>query len=390
MHPGEKHPHLIRLFPHGGVLLLTESLVLYQPHETLRMLMWFRRVHVPSKAPGTWKIAVRPRVREWILDIMDAYSDSGKDIFGCSIQVFANIYTEIYWLLQNPDPSDNGLMCCEWDYETPTEEAPIVSSSSLRALQARREWKGEGADREPDDDNIRQNDDLLVQWFAEWAIVNLQNFRKYHVILGYAKDHPFTETAISAYEKAWGHIEVMTYEEACTRHKVTAQSELNEMEAQRRRKLKEGLPAKKAAASKARREERETLKAALEVRMQTFRDGGAAEEEVIRAGRQLLRDRGGSAKEIEECKVDMDRVFASNRWWEEQEEVMEGGDINMDEMDTSETVYDVNDDDAGRGTATELALPRTQQYLVNRERARTSRETSATGSERAQSMDMSG
>ena len=340
MHPAEKHPHLVRLFPHGGVLLLTESLVLYRPRETLRMLMWFRRVHIPYKVPGTWKLAVRPRVREWLLDIMEACSDSGKEVFGCSIQIFADIYTEIYWLLQNPKSGEgeNGLnlMCYEWDYETPTDEAPIASSSSLRVLQARKVWKGEGADRAPDDDNIRQNDDLLVQWFAEWAIVNVHNFRKYNVILGYTSDHPFTKMAISAYEKAWGHIEVMTPEDAFTRHKVTAQSKLDEMEAERRRKLQEGLPAKRAAATKARREERAAAKAALETRMQTFRDVGATEEEVISAGRQFLRDLGGSEKEIEECRVDIGRTSV-DRWWEARtsREASPAGSDGAQRMDVS-------------------------------------------------------
>ena len=315
MHPGEKHPHLVRLFPHGGVLLLTESLILYCPHEALRIIMWFRRIHVPAKAPGTWKIAVRPHVREWLLDIIEAYSETGKDIFGCGVQIFADIYTEIYWLLQSPDPGEDRLMCHDWDYEIPTDEAPVVSSSSLRALQARREWKGNGADTEPDDDNIRQNDDLLAQWFAEWAIVNLHNFRKYNIILGYGKDHPFAKTAISAYENRWGHVEVMTPEEAFTRHKVTPQSKLDEMEVERRRKVKEQLPAKKAATDKARREEREAAKLALQTRMQIYRDAGATDEEVLRAGRQLLRELGGTEKEIEECRVDMDRRFV-DRWWE--------------------------------------------------------------------------
>lgn len=334
MHPGEKHPHLVRLFPHGGVLLLTESLFLYRPLEALRILMWFRRDHVPWKPPGTWKVAVRPRVREWLLDIMDAYTDSGKDIFGCSIQIFANIYTEIHWLLQKTDSGDAGLMCHEWDYEIPTDEAPMVSSSSLRDLQSRKEWKGEGADTEPDDNNIKKNDDLLAQWFAEWAIVNLHNFRKYHIILGYTKDDPFTRPAISDYEKAWGHIEVMTSEEAFKRHNVTAQSVLDENEAKRRRKVKEQLPAKKAAAAKARKEEREAAKLALDARMQTFRDVGATDEEVVRAGRQLLRDRGGSEREVEECRVDMDRVFM-DRWWEGEGEVKDG-EANKDDMDTTE------------------------------------------------------
>ena len=383
MHPGEKHPHLVRLFPHGGVLLLTESLILYRPHETLRILMWFRRVHVPAKAPGTWKLAVRPRIREWLLNIMDIYLDSGKDVFGCSMQIFADIYTEIYWLLQSPDPGDNGLMCHQWDYEIPTDEAPMVSSSSLHVLQARKEWKVEGADTEPDHENIRQNDNLLAQWFAEWAIVNLHNFRKYHIILGYAKDHPFTETAILAYEKAWGHIEVMTSEETFTRHKVVAQSKLDEMEAERRRKLKEQLPAKRAAAKRARKEEREAAKVALKTRMQLYRDAGATDDEVVRAGRQLLRDLGGSEKEIEECRVDMDRVIV-NRWWEDP---IKDGEVTMDKMDTTEAAYETAVH-AGDGAA--VAFPRTQKYLSNQKCARTSHEASVAGGDRVQSMDMSG
>ena len=331
MHPGEKHPHLVRLFPHGGVLLLTESLILYRPRESLRMLMWFRLVHLPAKAPGTWKIAVRPRVREWLLDIIDAYSDSGKDIFGCDIRLFADIYTEIYRLLQNPNPGYNGLMCEIWDYELPTDEAPIVSSSSLRVLQGRKEWKGEGTDTGPDDHNIKNNDDLLSQWFAEWAMVNLHNFRKFHIILGYTKGDGFTDGAISAYEKGWGHLEVMTFEEAFERHRVIPQTKLDEIEAKRRRKMKEELPAKKAATIKARREEREAARLALEARMQMFRDVGATDEEVMAAGRKLLMELGGSEKEVVECRVDMDRVFG-DRWWED--DPSKKGEMDGDNMDT--------------------------------------------------------
>ena len=96
--------------------------------------------------------------------------------------------------------------------------------------------------------------------------------------------------------------------------------------------MKEELPAKRAAAQKARREEREVTKRALEARMQMFRDAGATEEEVVRAGRQLLRDLGGSEAEIEGCKVDMDRVFV-DRWWEESP--VKDGQVHMDEMDMS-------------------------------------------------------
>ena len=331
---GEKHPHLVRLFPHGGVLLLTESLILYQPREALRILMWFRRVQIPGKAPGTWKLAVRPRVREWLLDIIEAYTDSGKEIFGCSKQIFGDIYTQIYELLQKPDPSDDRLMCHDWDYELPTDEAPLVSSSSLRALQARKEWKGDGADTEPDDDHIRQNDDLLTQWFAEWAAINLHDFRKFHIILGYAKDHPFTATAIAAYEKGWGHIEVMTSEEACARHKITPQPKLDAAEADRRRKQKDQLPAKKAATAKVRKDARDAAKRALAFRMQIFRDAGAEPDQVLSAGRRLLSEMGASEREIERCEVDGERVVVE-RWWEGDEEKM----VETDCMDTTEDIH---------------------------------------------------
>ena len=123
----------------------------------------------------------------------------------------------------------------------------------------------------------------------------------------------------------------MTFEEACHRHKVAPQSKLDDMEAERRRKLKEQLPAKKAAAEKARREEREAARLALEARMQIYRDAGCTEEEARRAGRQLLRDLGGKEAEVEECRVDMERVFG-DRWWED--DGAEAGEKDTDQMDT--------------------------------------------------------
>jgi hypothetical protein len=47
------------------------------------------------KPSGTWKIAARPHIRDWLLDIMDIIADTKKDIFGHGIQVIADIYTEI-------------------------------------------------------------------------------------------------------------------------------------------------------------------------------------------------------------------------------------------------------------------------------------------------------
>lgn len=68
-----KHRHLLRLFPHGGVILLTDSMFLLRPTEALRLLMWFRLDMMQRKNDLTWKIALRPRIRTWLLDILDLY-----------------------------------------------------------------------------------------------------------------------------------------------------------------------------------------------------------------------------------------------------------------------------------------------------------------------------
>lgn len=247
---------------------------------------------------------------------MDACTDNGKDIFGCGgIQIFAAIYTEIIWLLGSNDPGNLDLMCHEWDTETPTDDAPMVSPSSLSALQARKEWKGEGSTISPDHDHVRQNDDLLTQWFAEWAIVSLHRFRKFHIILSHpdsSDNHEECAKTIKAVERRWGHVEALTAEDCFKRHRVTDQTKLDEMEAERRKRARAELSGKKQAARQARAEEREAAKDALEERMRYLRDGGAGDGEVVEAGRRLLRGLGASEKEVRECRVDEERVFEFN------------------------------------------------------------------------------
>ncbi|KAK4691931.1 hypothetical protein P7C71_g5175, partial [Lecanoromycetidae sp. Uapishka_2] len=297
MTSAEKHPHLVRFFPHGGVILLTESLILCRPREALRIIMWFRRAHLPSKQSGTWKLAARPRFREWLLDLLDLYTDTQKDVFGHGIQIIADIYTEILWLLEDPN-QPLSYQVEDFDTELPTREAPLVTSSSLKALQARKEWKGDTPETiEIDHHNIAQNDDLLIQWFAEWAIVHLDSFRKFHAVLGCPAGDETGKKSIKNYENRWGHIEVFTAEDCFSRHKVTPQDKLDEMEAERRRKLREMAPKVKAEAIKARKEERLVAKAALETRIRVWREHGASEEEVAEAGRRFLRDTGGSEME---------------------------------------------------------------------------------------------
>ena len=273
---------------------------------------------------------------------MDVCDDANKDLFGHGIQVIADIYTEILWLFETSDPEDNGLMCYDFDYEIPTDDAPIVTSASLRSLQERKEWKGDTlATTEIDHQNIRQNDDLLIQWFAEWAMVNLESFRKFNAVLGYPKGDEFGDKAIKAYEKGWGHIEVLTAEECFKRHGVTSQEELDKMEAGRRRKVREQITIKKDEARKARTEERRAAKEALEVHMRLFRDARASERDAMAAGRQYLRVSGATEKEVEDCAIDMERVLIRNHWEDDVDGDHDAEDTPMEDVEF------VSKDDAG-------------------------------------------
>ena len=100
MDPDEKHPHLIRLFPSGCVIVITVSLLLYRPKEALRIIMWFSHVQHRQKIPGTWKLVFRPQILGWLLDVIEVCQDTGRNIFGCEPEVFALMYSEVYRLLQ--------------------------------------------------------------------------------------------------------------------------------------------------------------------------------------------------------------------------------------------------------------------------------------------------
>lgn len=315
MNAGESHPHLLRLFPHGCVILLTESLILYQPYEALRILMWFRFVQIPTKPLQTWKLAVRPHVREWLLDILDAYEDSQKDFTGHGKQIWADIYTEIWFLLDNPDSI--GLKCSLNDYETPKDDASIVSTPSLRVLQNRKEWKGEGKNMELDHEAIKINDEWLVRWFGEWSATFCHNFRKFNVVLGCKSSgsRGIKSQVAMKYEKNFGHIEAFDVEECYKRYSVTKKSKLDEMEANRQRKVREELPANKAEAENSRAQERQSAKTTLEDIKKMFREAGCDEQAVKTGARRHLKQMRASLKEIKECEIDMDRAYT----WQDTE-----------------------------------------------------------------------
>jgi chromo domain-containing protein 1 len=61
------HPtYFQRVFPHGGVILITEDFMLRDPDATLIILAWLKD-WIKQKFPGSWKIMFRPNILDWLL-----------------------------------------------------------------------------------------------------------------------------------------------------------------------------------------------------------------------------------------------------------------------------------------------------------------------------------
>lgn len=336
----ESHPHLVRLFPHGGVICLTPSLILYHPSKALRILRWFRLLHLPSKPVGIWKIAVRPRFREWLLDIQDLCSEKTQQTpFGHPLQVYADLYIEIFILLtRTKEPF--GLMVETWDSEVPIRGATVIAAPYLP--RGRKEWTGDTFETAKlDHEAIRWNDDELIQWFSEWAGVHLDEHRKFNAVLGYPKGHDTGEDIKECYKRGYGSlqrgpdkpgkhepgllwernlIEIMPYDEFFEAHNVKDQASLDKIEADRRQKMRDAASRIKVEAEKERVEARIAAKECLKVVMQLCRNQGGTEEEARAVGRRRLlwkRDEQGTAsdKEVENCAIDMDLVIGNQDGW---------------------------------------------------------------------------
>lgn len=67
--------HFQRIFPHGGVILITEDFMTNDPDGTLIILSWFYNMN-RKKFPGSWKLMLRPDVLNWLIEQHD--NEDGK------------------------------------------------------------------------------------------------------------------------------------------------------------------------------------------------------------------------------------------------------------------------------------------------------------------------
>ena len=186
LRPIPPNTFLTRLFPHGGALLLTDSLILNRPHEVVRILAWFDTNILFNKPAGTWKLCLRPRFRSWILDIIQhKLLEEGK------------VYVEIYALIYKILPME--LMDEDDDFETPKEEAPIAYASSISGFDLN---VGLGP-KSSDTEDIASNDARLVDWFAGWTRMKVKGMRRLHVVHGLGEEGAEVRRQ---WERKWTHV----------------------------------------------------------------------------------------------------------------------------------------------------------------------------------------
>ncbi|KAL8743044.1 MAG: hypothetical protein Q9190_004559 [Brigantiaea leucoxantha] len=195
MNPLAPDPHLIRLFPHGTSILLTDSMFMLRTLDTARILTWFRLSMPANKS--SWKICTRPAIQEWLLRIQEKFDfPLAEDFVAC--------YTEV-WRLLPPEMTE------EWDPEVPAEDAPI---DCMGDGVANFDWElGTSASNpeQVDYKKMLENDITLGKWFAGWGMTKQEVCRRFHIICGW-KDGSEELKALKEAMREFGHVEIVAFE----------------------------------------------------------------------------------------------------------------------------------------------------------------------------------
>ncbi|KAL4821576.1 hypothetical protein BDW67DRAFT_151074 [Aspergillus spinulosporus] len=186
--------HVQRLFPHGGIFLLTEDLIVREPVAAMIILQWFYEWS-KKKYPGLWKIMLRPNILNWLTNRMKVADDSQK----CR-------WLAIYHLVKQLGfcPTNSLLSSFERSWEGVVISPPALPKYGFRTANDSPEI--------PKDCNQEQrNADHLGEFFAGYSLVHAHRFRRFYII-----------TALEPLErwKKWQHVTVSGYQEFFHSHNV--------------------------------------------------------------------------------------------------------------------------------------------------------------------------
>ena len=206
------HSHLIRLFPPGCMLLITDSLILLQPLEAVKILMWFRlRVMDERLKKENWKIIMRPNIRRFLLNCCQErkLDEEGRQ--------FVQIYEQIAYML---DPED----LYDWEENEPKKEAPIYCMRKIKSFNTK-VGRRVNYNRDLDHAAIAKNDEVLADFFAGWANVHMQHYRRFVIVSGFGDEDGKAQR--DQWMEKWTYCEAFAPTHFHRRHGVPSQEDLD-------------------------------------------------------------------------------------------------------------------------------------------------------------------
>lgn len=179
--------HVQRLFPHGGVILLTEDFMVREQDATVIILAWFRD-WVRKRFPGTWKIMFRPNIENWLLWRHDKDKKNGHWI--TMYHLVRELLPEEYQdHVRGDEPRElDGL---------DDEDFPVLSLAKLPDYGRRSEDDHPAIPKGLTQE--QRNTDHLIEFFAGWSLVYNHRFRRFVAA---------TSMEPLARWKEWNHLEL--------------------------------------------------------------------------------------------------------------------------------------------------------------------------------------
>lgn len=190
------HPHINRLFPHGQAILVTDSFLLLHPQEAARFLHWFRLWVLGCKPAGNGKLCVRPHIRDFLLNIIEEKSEEDGFVF---MQMYENL-----WYIIPEDQVDDEDLEDDLVLDTDLDEKTVrCMSSGVSNFDQGVGWNTVRSGP-VDEDKIARNDAILAEWFAGWAMTQLESFRRFQIISGSRSGR--LEAERTEWEGKWSHV----------------------------------------------------------------------------------------------------------------------------------------------------------------------------------------
>ena len=310
------HSHLVPLFPHGCMLLITDSLLLLQPLEAVKILMWYRLRNMDEKQK-LWKIVTRPNIRRFLTNCCRErkLDEEGRH--------FVQIYEQIVFML---DPED----LYDWEEDEPKEEAPIYCMGKIKSFNTK---VGRRVDYNKDLDHaaIAKNDEVLADFFAGWANVHMEDYRRFHIISGFGNEDGKAQR--DRWMEKWTYCEAFTPTHFQKRHGVPSQEDLDKEAVKRHSSIMAMLHSREADSNANAKAEEAYDKEQLELMEKDWKAQLDRSPKLREMHERFVNSIGGEELQFSKKEMEPDVKDDDDEWSNDGSSVpsVEMGEINEDQ-----------------------------------------------------------